>query len=119
MSLGRRKRKKQEAIWIDAAGVAGRGGHPLYERLNQLLENEISTASPDRRARRSIRGQGDRDFRRASTSGCCWSDISKVSIKSAALLGGRPDSLALRSFLGLELSDVPPDHTTISRTRRL
>ena len=29
------------------------------------------------------------------------------------------DSLALRDFLGLGLSDPPPDHSTISRTRRL
>jgi transposase len=58
-------------------------------------------------------------LRRASTSGCCWSDISKASIQSAALPGGPADSLALRSFLGLELSDLTPDHTTISRTQRL
>jgi transposase len=29
------------------------------------------------------------------------------------------DSLALRDFLGLTLSEVPPDHSTLSRTRRL
>jgi transposase len=29
------------------------------------------------------------------------------------------DSLTLRDFLGLTLSDAPPDHSTISRTRRL
>jgi len=29
------------------------------------------------------------------------------------------DSLALRRFLELELSEQPPDHSTISRTRRL
>src|SRR5207342_1332120 len=29
------------------------------------------------------------------------------------------DSLSLRQFLGLELSEAPPDHSTISRTRRL
>ena len=29
------------------------------------------------------------------------------------------DSLALRDFLGLNLSEPPPDHSTISRTRRL
>src|SRR5580765_6786237 len=29
------------------------------------------------------------------------------------------DSLALRSFLGFELSQATPDHSTISRTRRL
>jgi transposase len=27
------------------------------------------------------------------------------------------DSLALREFLGLELPEAPPDHSTISRTR--
>jgi transposase len=29
------------------------------------------------------------------------------------------DSLALRGFLGLGLEEAPPDHSTISRTRRL
>lgn len=29
------------------------------------------------------------------------------------------DSLALRDFLGLALHEAPPDHSTISRTRRL
>jgi transposase len=29
------------------------------------------------------------------------------------------DSFALREFLGLVLSEAPPDHSTISRTRRL
>jgi len=29
------------------------------------------------------------------------------------------DSLALRSFLGVVLNEMPPDHSTISRTRRL
>src|SRR5579864_8085559 len=29
------------------------------------------------------------------------------------------DSLALRQFLELQLSEAPPDHSTISRTRRL
>ena len=29
------------------------------------------------------------------------------------------DSLALRGFLGLGLEEMPPEHSTISRTRRL
>ena len=32
---------------------------------------------------------------------------------------GAADSFALREFLGLVLPDAPPDHSTISRTRRL
>ena len=119
MSLGRRKREKQEAIWIDVGVVAGRGGHPFYERLNELL--------------------GKRDFDRFAEQACA-SFYSKTGrpglppgIYFRLLLVGyfegidsergiawrTADSLALRSFLGLELSEVTPDHTTISRTRRL
>jgi transposase len=29
------------------------------------------------------------------------------------------DSLSVRVFFGLELDEAPPDHSTISRTRRL
>jgi hypothetical protein len=29
------------------------------------------------------------------------------------------DSLSVRSFLSLELHEAPPDHSTVSRTRRL
>jgi transposase len=35
------------------------------------------------------------------------------------LPGARADSFALRRFLDLELVDAPPEHSTISRTRRL
>ena len=43
-------------------------------------------------------------------------------MRSAPSRGGRPiraDSLSVRSFLGLELQEAPPDHSTVSRTRRL
>ena len=30
-----------------------------------------------------------------------------------------PDSLSIRRFLDLELHEAPPDHSTVSRTRRL
>jgi hypothetical protein len=40
MSLGRRKRRgKQESIWIEATSVPTPAGHPFYERLNKLLES--------------------------------------------------------------------------------
>ena len=38
---------------------------------------------------------------------------------SAPSRGVRRISLRFREFLGLLLPDAPPDHSTISRTRRL
>src|SRR5947208_16457669 len=40
-------------------------------------------------------------------------------MRNAGSRGGPPIPWALRGFLGLGLEDSPPDHSTISRTRRL
>jgi hypothetical protein len=50
---------------------------------------------------------------------CCWSATLKDWTRSAPLPWRAADSFALRHFLGLELPEAPPDHSTISRTRRL
>jgi len=38
MSLGKRSREKQEAIWVETAALRTSGGHPFYERLNKILD---------------------------------------------------------------------------------
>ncbi len=45
--------------------------------------------------------------------------LRRASTRNAASPGARRDSLAVRSFLRLPLDEAPPDHSTISRTRRL
>ena len=41
MAMGTRKRReKQEEIWIAQAELASAPGHPFYQRLNGLLEGE-------------------------------------------------------------------------------
>ena len=65
------------------------------------------------------RGWGGRVWNRASTFGCCWWAISKAWVRSEESRGGRLTRWRLREFLGLKLSESPPDHSTLSRTRRL
>src|SRR5215510_4546583 len=60
---------------------------------------------------------GVRGCRQGATSACCCSGTSRDSTPSARSRGA--DSLSIRSFLGLELHEAPPDHSTVSRTRRL
>jgi transposase len=120
MSLGKRgPDEKQEPIWIEAARLATPAGHPFYERLNQLLSK--------------------RGFDAFAESACApfYAKVGRPSLPPGvyfrALLVGyfegidsergiawrTADSLALRSFLGFELGQSTPDHSTISRTRRL
>ena len=56
---------------------------------------------------------------RVDISACCCSGTSKGSTPSGRIAWRAADSLSVRSFLGLDLHEAPPDHSTVSRTRRL
>jgi transposase len=120
MAIGKRKRKRQETLWIPTNEIPNAPAHPFYRRLNSVLTKH-----------------GFDDF------------VEEICAKFYAPTMGRPglapgiyfrmlligyfegldsergiawrtaDSLALRDFLGLELTEAPPDHSTVSRTRRL
>jgi transposase len=120
MSLGKRgSDEKQEAIWIEASCLAIPGGHPFYERLNRLLSKrgfdafaEVSCESFYAKVGRP--GLAPGVYFRALLVGYFEGIDSERGIAWRTA-----DSLALRSFLGFELSQTTPDHSTISRTRRL
>jgi transposase len=120
MSMGKRKRDRQPAMWVTTTDLPTAASHPFYRRLNQLL-----------------REHGFDDFVEAQCAGFYAATMGRPGLPPGIyfrlLLIGyfegidsergiawrAADSLALRDFLGLDLHDVPPDHSTISRTRRL
>ena len=119
MSIGTREREKQEAIWIEAALLATPGGHPFYEKLNGLLDERKFDGFAEETCRRfylktSRPGLAPAVYFRLLLVGYSEGIDSERGIAWRAA-----DSLALRSFLGYGLSDATPDHSTISRTRRL
>jgi transposase len=121
MAMGRREQQRtQEKLWIAHTELPRTVAHPFYEQLNRILE----AGSFDR----FVEAECARFY--AATMG------------RPSLLPGRyfrllligyfegidgergiawrvADSLALRSFLGLALDEKAPDHSTLSRTRRL
>lgn len=121
MAMGRRKdRARTPGLWIAANELPPTGGHPFYQRLNQVLD-----------------AHGFDDFVEAQCASFYATTIGRPSLTPGTyfrlLLIGyfegidsergiawrTADSLALRGFLGLGLDEVPPEHSTISRTRRL
>jgi len=63
MAMGRRKRHRQEPMWVAASEVARSPGHPFYERLNRMLaeaefdafaERECAKFYADRMGRPSL-----------------------------------------------------------------
>ena len=121
MAMGKRPVARQASpLWVETADLPTSDGHPFFARLNRVLEDcgfdafvegLCSAFYAARMGRPSLRP--GRYFRMlligyfeglSSERGIAW----RVA-----------DSLSLRSFLDLELTESVPDHSTLSRTRRL
>jgi transposase len=121
MAMGRKSRgEQQERFWIPCNELPRTVAHPFYAQVNRLL--------------------GKHGFDQFAERACAQFYASRMGRPSLApgiyfrmLLIGyfegidsergiawrAADSLALRQFLGLSLEQMPADHSTISRTRRL
>ena len=95
-------------------------GHPFYSRLNRALESEGFDRFVESRCRRfyaAVLGRPSlapgRYFRLLLVGYFEGLDSERGMAWRAA------DSLGVRSFLGLGLEERAPEHSTISRTRRL
>jgi len=118
--MGRRAQQRQEPIWIAHTELPQTVAHPFYERLDQVLEERGFDAFVEQRcagfyAERMGRPSlaPGRYFRLLLMGYFEGIDSERGMAWRAA------DSLSLRSFLGVGLEEMPPDHSTISRTRRL
>jgi transposase len=119
MAMGKRKRR-QESMWITANELPKSPGHPFYQRLNAVLDEAGFDSFAEKRCERFYGGQVGRPsllpgryFRVLLLGYFEGLDSERGMAWRAA------DSLAIRSFLGLGLDECGPDHSTISRTRRL
>lgn len=119
MSLGKRSRERQESFWIEAASLSAPGGHPFYERLNGVLDK----GSFDAFAAKACESFYSKTGRPGLAPGIYFRLLLIgyfEGIDSERAIAWRAaDSLTLRRFLGYALHEPTPDHTTISRTRRL
>ena len=119
MAMGKRKRR-QQTMWVAASDLPMSPGHPFYAKLNRALEAGGFDAYVEGRCRRyyaPVLGRPGlspgRYFRLLLVGYFEGLDSERGMAWRAA------DSLAIRSFLGLGLEESAPDHSTISRNRRL
>jgi transposase len=120
MAMGKRPRDRQPTMWVPTSELPTAASHPFYARLNQLL-----------------RDRGFDDFAEARCASFYAATMGRPGLapgiyfrlllvgyfeghdSERAIAWRAADSLTLRDFLGLAFPDAPPDHSTISRTRRL
>jgi transposase len=119
MAMGKRK-EKQSSFWVESTHLEVPGRHPFYERLNQILDE----ARFDHYAERICRKYYAPHMGRPSIAPGVYFRSFLVGyfegIDSERGIAYRvADSLTLRQFLGLSLEERTPDHSTLSKTRRL
>jgi transposase len=121
MSMGTREhRRRQERLWVAHTELATGPGHPFYKRLNELLDQEnFDEFAQSECARFYAENNG-----RPSLPPGMYFRLLLIGyfegIDSERGIAWRTgDSLGLRQFLGIGLDEKTPDHSTISRTRRL
>jgi transposase len=119
MSMGTRE-TDQPPLWIAASDLPASPGHPFYTRLNAVLDAHGFDRFVEDQCRpfyAAVMGRPSlapgQYFRLLLVGYFEGIDAERGIAWRAA------DSLAVRSFVRLALHEAAPDHSTISRTRRL
>ena len=116
----RNSQGQQEEIWIAHTELARAPGHPFYERVNEVLERAGFDEFVEGLCARFYHARLGRPslmpgiYFRALLIGYFEGIEGERGIAWRVA-----DSLGLRRFLGIGLDETTPDHSTISRTRRL
>src|SRR5947209_11496755 len=119
MAMGTRE-NDQRPLWVATSDLPSSPGHPFYTRLNAILEADGFDRFVEDQCRRFYAPTMGRPslapgryFRLLLIGYFEGIDAERGIAWRAA------DSLAVRTFLRLGLEEGTPDHSTISRTRRL
>jgi transposase len=118
MSMSKRQLERQQALWLNTTEIVKAPGHPFYQRLNQVLrehgfdrfvEERCHTFYAATRGRPSI---PPGVYFRMLLIGYFEGLDSERGIAWRCA-----DSLALREFLGYELNQQTPEHSSLSVIR--
>ena len=120
MAMGRRKRERQEPLFVTAGGLPKSPGHPFYRKLNELLAEAGFDAWIERRCERYYATEEKRG--QPSIPPGVYFRMLLIGyfegIDSQRGIAWRcADSLSLRQFLGIPLGESTPDHSTLTNTR--
>jgi transposase len=120
MAMGtRRRRQRQEQLWVTHQDLPKGPGHPFYRKVNELLEREKFDEFAEQACAPYY---AEKQGRPSLTPGIYFRLLLVGYFEGIdgerGIAWRAADSLGLREFLGIGWDELTPDHSTISRTRR-
>ena len=120
MAMSRRKdRARTPGLWVATNALPRTGGHPFYQRLNQVLDQHGFDAFVEAQCATFYAPIGRPSLLPGTYFRLLLIGYFEGIDSERGIAWRTADSLALRGFLGLGLDEPTPEHSTISRTRRL
>jgi transposase len=120
MAMGK-KRGRQQPLWVATRELPRTRGHVFYDRVNEILKHEKFDEFAEKQCVGFYKSE---TMGRPSIAPGVYFRMLMVGyfegIDSERGIAWRcADSLSLKGFLGYALTETTPDHSTVSRTRRL
>ena len=120
MAMGTSKRERQSELWIAGDSLPRTPGHPFYEKLNAVLDEQGFDLFVEREcAPYYAEKTGRPSMPPAVYFKMLFVGFFEGLDSERGIAWRVADSIALRDFLNYALTDGTPDHSTLSRTRRL
>ena len=117
MALGRQKSERQAALWIATEQIAKGPGHPFYVRLNAVFAEGGFDRWVEKRCQRFYAKEGRPGIPPGVYFRMLMIGYFEGLDSERGIAWRCADSLALREFLGYELTEATPDHSTLSVIR--
>ena len=117
MAMGSRSEVQQEALWLESKALTTGPGHPFYDKLNGILKAHGFDEFVESLCKKLYAEMG-----RPSIPPAVYFRLLLIGyfegIDSERGIAWRvADSLALRRFLGYDLTKRTPEHSSLSRIR--
>lgn len=118
MAMGH-KDDEQDTLFVTHTSLRGSAGHPFYEALEKILKAHKFDRYVEQMCERFYKKNGRPSIPPGVYFRCLLVGLFEGIDSERGIAWRVADSMSLRSFLGLPLGKDPPDHSTLSRTRRL
>ncbi len=114
-----KKEEDQETLFLTHESLRGHGGHPFYEILGRILKERGFDGFVEDLCEKFYAKRGRPSIPPGIYFRCLLVGYFEGIDSERGIAWRISDSMSLRRFLGLALDKSPPDHSTLSRTRRL